>query len=106
MMGFIHDDRQWFAFQIGRFSCFSHLPRTDGMGWAVYKGIPKLAKHWSVEIDPVKSARSSFWSRNTGEGDEVRISSHTGCGIVEQPFFQQMDECGLADTSWTDHKHD
>src|SRR6266851_3947646 len=106
MMSFIHDDRQGFAFPVGRLRCFSHLPRTDGVGWTAYKGVAKLAKHWPVEIDPVKPARPGFWSRNTGERDEVWISSHTGSGVGQQAFFQQMDECGLADTSWADHEHD
>ena len=29
MMGFIYDDCQGFAFQIGRFRCFSQLPCKD-----------------------------------------------------------------------------
>src|SRR5438874_13754558 len=106
MVCFIYDDRQRFAFQIGRLRCCAHLPRTDGMGWTVYKGIPKLTKDWPVEINPVKPTRSRFWSCNTGKGDEVRISSHTGCGVGQQAFFQQMDECGFADTSRTDDEHD
>src|SRR6266704_265236 len=106
MMRFIHDDRQGFAFPVGRLRGFSHLPRTDGVGRTVYKRVTKLAKHWLVEIDPVKPTRSCFWSRNTGERDEVWISSHTGSGVGQQAFFQQMDECGLADTSWADHEHD
>src|SRR5712691_5691913 len=106
MMSFIHDDRQGFAFPVGRFRCFSHLPRTDGVGWTVYKEVAKLAKHWPVEIDPVKPARSCFWSRNTSERDEVWIGSHTGSGVGQQAFFQQLHECGLADTSWADHEHD
>jgi hypothetical protein len=106
MMSFIHDDRQRFAFQVGHLCCCSHLPRTDGMSGTVYKGIAKLAQHWPVEIDPVKPARPCLWSRNTGKRDEVRISSHAGCGVSQQAFFQQMDECGLANTSWTNHEHD
>ena len=56
MMGFVHNDRQGFAFQIGSLRCLPHLARMDGMGGTIYKGITKLAKHRSVEIDPVKSA--------------------------------------------------
>src|SRR5260370_28295499 len=35
----------------------------------------------------------------------MRISLHLGCRVGQQPLFEQMDECGLANTSWTNHEH-
>src|SRR6266567_5788648 len=35
----------------------------------------------------------------------MRVRSHSGCRIGQQPFFQQMDERRFPDTSRTNHEH-
>src|SRR6266699_1098000 len=35
----------------------------------------------------------------------MRVSSHAGCRVSQQAFFQQMDERCFPNTGWTNHEH-
>src|SRR5258708_3937442 len=103
-MRFVHNDRQRFAFQVSRLCCFPHLTRADGVRWAVYKGIAKLTKHRSVEINPLKPARSRLGSSNTRQRDVCWVTFHLLFRIGQQSLFEKMDQRRLSHTSRSDHQ--